>query len=377
MQATAMKHAALRRQRLSDERGAAAVLMVVVMLAVLGVAAVTIDVTRLMALRAELQTAVDAAALAGALELATGGGDASRDTALSYASRNTAETDSVILSPESVVFGVWDPTATTFTPLPNAVGANAINVTTRKGVGTYFAWALNFLDVSAAARATAWAASPIGATNCVKPWALPEELLDENNNGTVEEWEVDLAVDQQREFVLKGGAGGQSPDFSDTGIPSFFYPVVLPPFWDAGTGEYIDVSGEGGADEYREAIANCDPNPIAVGDSLLVEPGNMPGPTVQGARALCGEVVATYCNPSGLYSPDGMPGIPIVAGFWNSDETPIGRASVEVSTLGAFRLTQVYSEGQHGVVVGRFERIIAQGEVGNQETTLIRPILVR
>jgi hypothetical protein len=377
MQANATNCTELLRQTRTNERGAAAVLMVVVMLAVMGVAAVTIDVTRLMALRAELQTAVDAAALAGALELATGGGDASRDTALSYASRNTAETDTVVVSPESVVFGVWDPVAMTFTALPNAVGANAIDVSTRKGVGTYFGWVLNFLDVSAAARATAWAASPVGTSNCVKPWAIPQELLDENNNGVVEEWEVDLAVDPPREFVLKGGAGGQSPDFSDTGIPSFFYPVVLPPFYDAGTGEYVDVGGEGGADEYRTAIGSCDPNPIGVGDSLLVEPGNMPGPTVQGARELCGEVVATYCNPSGMYSPDGEPGVPIIVGFWNSDTDPVGRASVEVSTLGAFRLIQVYSQGQHGVVVGRFERLIAQGEVGNQETTLIRPILVR
>jgi hypothetical protein len=276
-----------------------------------------------------------------------------------------------------VEFGVWDPEAMTFTALPNAVGANAINVSTRKNVGTYFAWVMNFLDVSAAARATAWSASPIGATNCVKPWAIPEELLDDNNDGIVQEEEVELAVLTEREFVLKGGAGGNTPDSLQSGIPSFFYPVVLPPFWDAGTGQYVDVGGEGGADEYRDAIRECDPNPIGVGDSLLVEPGNMPGPTVQGARDLCGEVVATYCNPSGMFSPDGEPGIPIIAGFWDSDVAPTGRASVEVSTLGAFRLIQVYSQGQHGVVVGRFERLIAQGEVGNQQTNLIRPILVR
>jgi Flp pilus assembly protein TadG len=377
MQANATNHTERLRQARASERGAAAVLMVVVMLAVMGVAAVTIDVTRLMALRAELQTAVDAAALAGALELAAGGGDASRDTALSYASRNTAETDTVRVSPQSVEFGVWDPEAMTFTALPNAVGANAINVSTRKNVGTYFAWVMNFLDVSAAARATAWSASPIGATNCVKPWAIPEELLDDNNDGIVQEEEVELAILSQREFVLKGGTGGGTPDSMQSGIPSFFYPVVLPAFWDAGTGQYVDLSGEGGADEYRDAISDCDPNPIGVGDSLLVEPGNMPGPTVQGARNLCGEVVATYCNPSGMYSPDGEPGIPIIAAFWDSDVDPTGRASVEVSTLGAFRLIQVYSQGQHGVVVGRFERLIAQGEVGNQQTNLIRPILVR
>jgi hypothetical protein len=276
-----------------------------------------------------------------------------------------------------VEFGVWDPVAMTFTALPNAVGANAINVSTRKNVGTYFAWVMNFLDVSAAARATAWSASPIGATDCVKPWAIPQELLDLDNDGIVEEGEVDWAVNTKQEFVLKGGTGGQTPDSMQSGIPSFFYPVVLPPFYDAGTGEYADVSGEGGAAEYRDAIAQCDPNPIGVGDSLMVEPGNMPGPTAQGARDLCGEVVATYCNPSGLFSHDGEPGIPIVVGFWDSDVDPIGRASVEVATLGAFRLMQVYPQGQHAMVVGRFERLISQGEVGNQQTNLIRPILVR
>jgi len=343
----------------------------------MGVAAVAIDVTRLMAIRAELQTAMDAAALAGALELGTGGGDASRDTAIAYAARNTAETDSVQLAPEAVVFGVWDPLGRTFTALPSAVGANAIDVRTTKQVGTYFGWVLNFFDVRAGAGATGWAASPVSEATCTKPWALPEELLDEDNDGTVEQWEVDLAVNSQREFVLKGSPGGQSPDFADTGIPSFFYPVVLPPFYDAETGEYTDISGEGGAANYREAIGNCDPNPVGVGDSLMVEPGNMPGPTVQGARDFCVEIVDTYCNPSGLYSPDGEPGMPIIAGFWDSDVAPVGRSAVEVASMGAFRLTQVYPEGQHGVVVGRFERFIAPGEVGNQATTLIRPILVR
>ncbi|MDX1429518.1 MAG: hypothetical protein R3282_04475, partial [Rhodothermales bacterium] len=265
----------------------------------------------------------------------------------------------------------------TFTPLPNAVGANAIDVRTSKQVGSYFAWALNFFDISAAAAATGWAASPVGESACSKPWAIPEELLDEDNNGIVEQWEVDLAVSTHREFVLKGGTGGNTPDFSETGIPSFFYPVVLPPFFDASTGEYIDISGEGGAAEYRESIGECDPNPVGVGDSLMVEPGNMPGPTVQGARDLCGEIVDTYCNPSGLYSPDGYPGMPIIAGFWDSDVAPVGRSAVEVATMGAFRLLRVYPQGQHGVVVGRFERFIAPGEVGTESTTLIRPILVR
>jgi hypothetical protein len=353
-----------------DRRGAAAVLLAVMIIALLGVAAVTVDVSRLLAIRAELQTAVDAAALAGVIELAGGGGDASRYVAIDYANRNFAENDPVVVQPENVTFGIWDPFASTFTPLPNAAGANAIDVWASKEVGNFLAWALNILRSTAATRATAWAAAPVGETSCVKPWALPEELLDENNDNVVEEWEVANAIG--REFVLKSATGGAGDELGVSGIPSFFYPVVLPPFYDASTGQYVDISGMTGANEYRNNIGTCNPNPVGVGDSLLVEPGNMPGPTVQGARQLCAAIIATYC-----YDANGELGVPLIAAFWNSDINPIGRRAVEVATIGGFRLMRVYPEAQHGVVVGRFERMIDGGSIGSGATTLIRPILVR
>lgn len=356
-----------------DRRGVAAPLLVIMMIALLGVVAVTIDVGRLMAIRSELQTAVDAAALAGAIELAGGGGENARTVAIDYANRNRAETDPVVVTPEAITFGTWDPVTSTFNPLPSAVGANALDVWARKDVGNWLAWALNIFGASAAAAATSWSEAPVGESACVKPWAIPEELMDINNDNTVETWEVDAAIGT--EFTLKSAIGGNADSLDASGMPSFFYPVILPPFYDASTGVYQTV--QGGAAIYKENIGTCLPDPIGVGDSLRTEPGNMPGPTVQGARDMCGEVIGTYCNPYGTYSPDGQPGMPMIAGFWDSDVDPIGRTAVVVATLGAFRLTRVYSQAQHGVVVGRFEELLDGGGIGTGATTLVRPILVR
>ncbi len=356
--------------RLRDRRGAAAVLLMVSTLALLAVVAGVINVTRLFAVKAELQTAVDAAALAGAVELALGGGDDARDSAIVYAARNLAEAGPVVVPPENVTFGVWDPWNSTFTPLPSALGADAVDVWASKNISGWLESVLGLFGIGAAARATAWAGAPVGETRCVKPWAIPEEYLEVIYDNNVEEWEVEQQIGEQ--FTLKSAIGGPADELNESGIPSFFYPVVLPPYWDYTTGQYTEGTGERGANWYRDNIANCFAEPVGVGDSLLTEPGNMPGPTVQGARALCTQVVNTYC-----YDADGSLGVPMIAAFWNSDVDPIGRTTVEISRLGSFRLEQVYNQGQHGVIVGRFVGKITTGGIGPGATTLSTMILVR
>ena len=366
----------LRRNR----RGAAAALFLVMTVALLGVMAVTIDVTRLMAIRAELQTAADAAALAGVIELLNDGGDSSRDTAIAYGLRNTAETDAVVIAPEDVTFGTWDPFTSTFTELPGAAGADAMAVIARKQVGNWFAWALNILNAGAGVRAIAWAEAPIDETNdCVKPWAIPEDMLETDGFEGISQNDVDMAIALRKRFILKSASGQTAVDlYAESGFPSFFYPVVLPPMFKCGTqgtercdsGEYQDVSG--GAAVYRENIASCNPDYVGSQDSLLVEPGNMPGPTVQGARQFCPRIDGTYC-----LNDDGTIGVPMIAAFWNKDSNPIGRTTVEVARMGCFELMEVYPEGSHGVIIGEIVKCQAPGEVGNHATNLVKPILVR
>ena len=363
----------LRRNR----RGAAAALFLVMTIALLGVMAVTIDVTRLMAIRAELQTAADAAALAGVIELLNDGGDSSRDTAIAYGLRNTAETDAVVIAPEDVTFGTWDPFTSTFTELPGAAGADAMAVIARKQVGNWFAWALNILNAGAGVRAIAWAEAPIDETNdCVKPWAIPEDMLETDGFEGISQNDVDMAIALRKRFILKSASGQTAVDlYAESGFPSFFYPVVLPPIWkcegvDCGDGHYQDVSG--GAAVYRGNIASCNNDMVGAQDSLLVEPGNMPGPTVQGARDFCPRIDGTYC-----LNDDGTIGVPMIAAFWNKDTNPIGRTTVEVARMGCFELMEVYPEGSHGVIIGEIVKCQAPGEVGNHATNLYKPILVR
>jgi Flp pilus assembly protein TadG len=363
-----------------NRRGAAAALFLVMTVALLGVMAVTIDVTRLMAIRAELQTAADAAALAGVIELLNDGGDTSRDTAIAYGLRNTAETDAVVIAPEDVTFGTWDPYTSTFTELPGAAGADAMAVIARKQVGNWFAWALNILDAGAGVRAIAWAEAPIDETNeCVKPWAIPEDMLEMDGIEGISQNDVDMAIALRKQFILKSASGQTAVDlYAESGFPSFFYPVILPPSFKCGTngverceaGEYHDVSG--GANVYRTNIATCNNDLVGYQDSLTVEPGNMPGPTVQGARDFCPRIDGTYC-----LNDDGTIGVPMVAAFWNKDDNPIGRTTVEVARMGCFNLREVYPEGSHGVIIGEIVKCQSPGEVGTQATNLFKPILVR
>lgn len=361
-------------QRLRDRRGAAVLLLLAMMIALMGILSVVIDTSRLMALKSQMQTAVDAAALAGAFAIVDGAGDGARDVAIAYALKNYAEAEGVVVEPEDITFGVWDRDNWTFVPLPSAVGADAIDVQARRDVTNYLAWILGAPRSGAWARATAWTEAPVSETDCVKPWSIPMELIDANNDDTVEDWEIDAAVGD--EFTLKSG----TDDLDGSGIPSFFYAVVLPPFYDASRGEYRDVTRDKGGADYRQNISECDENPVGVGDSLVVEPGEMGGPTIQGARALCGEIVNTYCNPAGTYSPDGRPGMPIIATLWDSDVDPIGRKNVRVASLGSFRVVRAWKEPEpndYAVVVGRFERMSASGTVSGNASTVSRTILVR
>jgi hypothetical protein len=199
-----------------------------------------------------------------------------------------------------------------------------------------------------------------------------------NGDGYVEQWEVDQATETQREFTLKSATGTSADELdAESGVPSFFYPVVLPPFFLCTTtgpegcleGETQDV--DPGAAVYREHIATCFEETISVQDSLLVEPGNMVGPTYQGAREFCPQMDGVRCLDE-----YGTQGVPMIATFWNSDVDPLGRAAVEVARLGSFLLMEVYRQTDQAVIKGVFIEENTPGEIINVATTLVRPILV-
>ncbi len=195
--------------------------------------------------------------------------------------------------------------------------------------------------------ATAIAAfGSLSGTGDLKPWAIPD-------------LEFTLGV----QVVLKAGALG-APG-TEAG---YFYPVDFPP---QNQGTPIP-----GAQAYEENIINGSTMTIFIGDELLVEPGNMVGPTIQGIN----DIVAL--DPSAYWAGDHVAGsnfpdftsprickIP----FYDVNFPPdSGRNTVIVIRLGAFFL-----EGTQGRdVIGRFIRITTGGIWGPGPSDLMGVKLV-
>src|SRR4030095_11587899 len=130
-------------------------------------------------------------------------------------------------------------------------------------------------------------------TGCLKPWAIPDRWNDTNGDGVLDPGEsydpVTTGFQAPRDVgmrvVLKQG------DPQLTISQGFFFPVCFPPLG----GAQRPITG---GSAYRDWIADCAPYPVSVGDALLIQPGNMSGPTRQGARDLIALDPGAYWNSS-------------------------------------------------------------------------------
>jgi uncharacterized membrane protein len=112
--------------RLKARRGAIVMIAGLLFIGMVAIAAMSIDMSRLGVLRAELQVAADAGAHAGAVQYSKDPLNtvAILDSARSYAQRNTAL--QVVPTIDIAEMGVWNSVTSTFTPgLPNP---NAVRV---------------------------------------------------------------------------------------------------------------------------------------------------------------------------------------------------------------------------------------------------------
>lgn len=107
------------RRRAHDERGASAVLVSLLLVPMLGFAAIAVDVGALYAERARLQVAADAAALAVAQDCARGNCGDPQATATQLVERNVgaAEADEPVLTPNTVTVTGTTPTEHWFAPI--------------------------------------------------------------------------------------------------------------------------------------------------------------------------------------------------------------------------------------------------------------------
>jgi hypothetical protein len=380
--------------------------------ALVAVSAVAIDFSRLWALRNELQTSADAGAHAGAIQLLPpNNAGQTATTAQGYALLNPAMGAAVTV--DSVQLGNWDDVAKTFTP--GAATTNAVNVVVSRQSSGLMMSVVGVTAPRLKARAIGWADAPVVANaGCMRPWAVPYPILmaslyrkrycpgNPNCNVPIDSltraWDnvndvntLNSMTAAERTFSLKlaapgGGRGGRGggggvDSVTPTYMPGNFQAVQLPEVWDAGTQSYTSPAPATGANAYRNHVAGAGCPRLDVGDSLQTEPGNMTGPTVQGATGqhpsqgpgICATLSAAGdCRDANNAHPS------VMAPFYVCRTGCQGRTRVGVVLLGSFTLTTVVPSGPNmASIVGILNTMNTGGSIGAGGTTLVRPILVK
>ena len=314
---------------MKNERGSFAVLAALVMVAVCGFAALSIDVGYMLTAKNQLQNAVDAAALAGASGLTAGQTEA-KARAIQYAHSNDCMKVPVQLSPSDVSF-------------PASV---RVRVQSTRALNLFFARVLGMNS----ANVTALAAAEIGqlvGTRGLKPWAVPDLG-----------WPIGAPV------IIKAGSVG-----APATNPSYFYPIDFPPL-NRGT----PVTG---AKEYEKNIITGSDGEVFIGDVIKVEPGNMVGPTQQGVMTLINADPGAYWDGqkvAGSRFPEETSPRIVKIPFYDPNFPPnSGRKNIGVYGLGAFFISSI----QGGEVTAIFLHLATSGTRGSGNTMLYGVYLVQ
>lgn len=162
--------------RIKDSRGAAAVMVSIMMVVLLAMGAAAIDIGHALVARNELQNVSDAAALAGTRALGlvyegmsiaaqqtyvlSGGDQAAVVAAVqATANANSAAGVSITINPADIAIGTWDPATRTHTPTANQ--PKAVRVISRRdasangAISTFLANVVGLSSMSVGAVATA------------------------------------------------------------------------------------------------------------------------------------------------------------------------------------------------------------------------------
>jgi len=241
-----------------DESGVTAVLFAVFLTVLLAVAAAAIDVGQWMVVRNELQNAADSAALSGAVYFwynNTSGNPnwaAAQTAASTGAPPNLADGTRVV--DHAVQLGYWNVANSALGLRPTSIipGANevpAVKVTVRKvpgqnggPVNTFLASVLGIRTVDVGATATAISSPPVTAKRgALLPVAIPQAVADQKGNYTCP---ASIRIGSSYHYPTSEAGQWTSFEVDSNNVPTI-----------------------------RDLIANGNPTPLNIGDSIWIQPG--------------------------------------------------------------------------------------------------------
>jgi hypothetical protein len=419
----------IRKPGAGGERGAILVHVALAVLVLIAFSALAIDYGALLVSRSQAQNAADAAALAGASSLAFDDPD---DVARAQgAAKATGEANKVLGAAPSIV---PDPPLTLPAPLPNpatgdvrlipcppgapglpdtCIRADVYRSAARSNaLPTFFAQILGLTSQDVRATATAQVLTG-NAAECMRPWAVADRWTEnwENGAASTAPWTPTSVFDK---YMKKGSdyvpdpavttpdvytaptptdpGSGLTP-FDANGNPTAMYGLQLS--LKIGSAEdrissgwfqslalpNADGSPSSGGSDYRNNIANCNPNIFQIGDVIPTEQGNMVGPTNQGiddlvakdpgaswntsTNTLQGSCAPGVC-PDGQYHARSPRIVPVVLFDVDSffQGSPNGKTSVTISNIMGFFVEGMGGPGNK-YVLGRLAAIPGLSKAGS------------
>jgi Putative Flp pilus-assembly TadE/G-like len=355
-------------------RGQVLVLVALAIFALLGFAALGIDVGFMYSVRHELQRSADSGALAGASSFTTGDWN---DTSMSSTSpRGIAYARAKeFASKDEVVQTTLNPDSEVDVTFPQY---DRIRVDTSRKVDLFFARILGMSNRTITAYAIAEAAVVNQKLPCVKPWGIPYPWKDDDGDKQYDPTETVYNMCPDGTFAPDNNSFCQgTPMVLKVGTPSGKEDQPNVPSLQQEPGHFFALDFGSGAKTYEEMIkGGCpDDSIVSVGDSIPLEPGNMVGPTYQGVTSDGDSLVSldptsrwdtsTNLPTSDKYNGDNWLNSPRVVRipiYDPRDAISNGKTDMVVAALAGFWVEGCEKQGQQGTVYGRFIPMSAFGE---------------
>ena len=367
--------------RLKNRRGVTLVLMAFMLTVLIGSAAFAVDFGRMFMYRAQLHTASDAAALAGAWQILQKDPNSAPDSAIAIANRHYVGTTSVSLAPADVLPGTWTSAGGFVVSTWTDPNLNAVQVTTRY-TGTYGfgkIFGLTSHDVRATSQAVM---GYVGKTTCVRPVALPyQALLNQltTHDGVVRDATTYVLTDADVATLRAAGVADavqlRVTDEGTSPVNGNFYGVQLGPY------EYADGTlgnpNTGMANFNTDLGGPCSgesyQGTVGPGDWLAPENGEGGNNIPSGIAQLCGLSPSDVNGNKTVACPTPYP--EIKAALWSPNpSTPAGCSNCfYIKVLGVFAVTGYVSTPGHTAgdgVIGYFTAMPSTGSL----TTIPGPI---
>jgi hypothetical protein len=266
----------------NEDRGAILVHVAIVLLALVAFTTFVADFGLLWVSRRQAQNAADSAALAGAVALAFDNPSDLTDT-------GPAKESAFAESQRNFVWGqvpsVISATDITFATCPDG-GANCIRVNVYRNAARanplpiFFGYFVGLTSQSIQGTATGEVGSA-NATNCLKPWAIQDQFIDNNGNGVydpgIDTYIAPTSTNPGTGYTVSTTYGTEFDIKYGSQIPR------LSPGW------MMALDFGSGANTYNAAITGCIGSEYGIGDTVPTETGDMSGPTTKGVQDLIAE----------------------------------------------------------------------------------------